>query len=96
MTANFMSYLIFFGAVVVGWIAVVLIMYWIYRRGVAIRLTVILMSCVTIAATVSFMLGNEGITLIRVSIALVTVLPILIGLFLPIEIVRLFDRVFHS
>ncbi|MBN1993372.1 MAG: HAMP domain-containing protein [Anaerolineae bacterium] len=78
----YMNYLIFSGALVVGWILILLTMYLIYHRGIAIRLTVILLGCVTVAALLAFVLGNEGITLVRVSIALVIGLPILIALFL--------------
>jgi purine-cytosine permease-like protein len=48
MIANFMNYFLFFSGAVIGWIVVLVTMYWIYRRGIAIRLTLLLMSCVTI------------------------------------------------
>jgi methyl-accepting chemotaxis protein len=81
MIANFMNYFLFFSGAVIGWIVVLVTMYWIYRRGIAIRLTLLLMSCVTIVGIPSFILGNEGITLIRVSLAVAVAAPILIGLF---------------
>jgi methyl-accepting chemotaxis protein len=55
-------------------------MYLIYRRGIAIRLTVIISICLAVAAGVAFFLGREGAALARLGIALVLVVPTIIVL----------------
>jgi methyl-accepting chemotaxis protein len=74
------DYVYFIGALIVGVSAMVLAMYLIYRRGIAIRLTVIISGCLVMAAGISFFLGKEGTDLARVGIALVLALPIVIVL----------------
>jgi methyl-accepting chemotaxis protein len=60
----------------------VLAVYLIYRRGIAIRLTAIISGCLVLAAGICFALGKEGITPVRVGVALVFALPVIIGLLL--------------
>ena len=74
------DYVYFIGAVIVGVSVMVLAMYLIYRRGIAILLTAIVMGCIVIAAIASFILGKEGATLANAGIAIVVAVPIIIGL----------------
>jgi methyl-accepting chemotaxis protein len=57
-----------------------LLMYLIYRRGIAIRLAAIISGCIIIVASMCFVLGKEGISLARASIATVIAMPPIIGL----------------
>ena len=73
--------MIYAGAVVVGVSLIIGIMYLIYRRGMAINLTLLVLGILLPPAMVSFYLGKEGITLASVTVALIFLLPIIIGLF---------------
>lgn len=74
------DYVLLAGAIFVGVSLLMLTMYLIYRRGLAIHLSAILSGCTAIVATIAFVLGKEGVTLARVGIAMVFALPIFIGL----------------
>jgi methyl-accepting chemotaxis protein len=74
------DYVLFIGLVIVAAFMFMLVMYLVYRRGIAIRLAVIISGCILIVASMSFVLGKEGITLARGGIALVVGLPAIIGL----------------
>ncbi|MDY7076008.1 MAG: methyl-accepting chemotaxis protein [Chloroflexota bacterium] len=58
----------------------ILSMYLIYRRGIAIRLAAIVAGCIVTVATASFFLGKEGATLARAGIALALAVPVVIVL----------------
>ncbi len=75
-----MQYVYLGGVVAVGTSLGMLAIYLIYRRGIAIRLTMIVILCVIPVALAAFALGKEGVTLISGGIALVTVVPIVLGL----------------
>jgi methyl-accepting chemotaxis protein len=73
-----MDYAYFFGTAAVGVLALILAMYLIYRRGIAIRMGMILTGCVAIAGALGFFLGKEGVTLARGGIVIaVALLPFL-------------------
>jgi len=74
------NYVLYGGGVVATISVVLLAMYWIYRRGIALRITVIVVCAAAVAAIASFVLGEEGITLARVSIAAVFVAVVFVGL----------------
>jgi methyl-accepting chemotaxis protein len=76
------DYVIFMGAVIVGVSAIQLTTYLIYRRGIAIRLTAIMLGALVLAAGICFYLGKAGISLERVGIAMVLAVPVIIGLLL--------------
>jgi methyl-accepting chemotaxis protein len=75
-----LDYFILIGAIVVGAIALMLSMYFLYRRSIAIRLTGIVIACIVAPAITAFALGKEGITVINVSIALMFIVPYLVVL----------------
>ncbi len=70
------------GAVLIGISIMILSMYLIYRRGIAVRLTAIAGTIAGIAALVAFALGKEGITVSRVGLALLVLVPTFVGLLL--------------
>jgi methyl-accepting chemotaxis protein len=74
------DYVLFIGAVIVMGTVFMLLMYLIYRRGIAIRLAAIIVGIIIIVASVCFVLGKEGISLERVSIAAVFGMPPIVGL----------------
>jgi methyl-accepting chemotaxis protein len=74
------DYVLFIGAVIVMGTVFMLLMYLIYRRGIAIRLAAIIAGIIIIVASVCFVLGKEGISLARVSIAAVFGMPPIVGL----------------
>jgi methyl-accepting chemotaxis protein len=74
------DYVLFIGLVIVAAFMFMLVMYLVYRRGIAIRLAVIISGCILIVASMSFVLGKEGITLAKGSIAVAVGLPPIIGL----------------
>jgi methyl-accepting chemotaxis protein len=74
------DYVLFIGAVIVVATLFMLLMYLIYRRGIAIRLAAIVAGCVIFAVGMGFVLGKEGISLARVSIAAVFGMPPIVGL----------------
>jgi methyl-accepting chemotaxis protein len=76
------DYIIFFSALVVGWVMILSIIYYVYRGGIALRLTIIVLGSVTVATVLAFVLGHEGITITRTSLALAVAVPILVGLFM--------------
>jgi methyl-accepting chemotaxis protein len=73
-----MDYVFLIGAIIVGISLVMLPMYLLYRRGIAIYISVIMLSNVALVTVIAFFLGKEGITLVKTSIAMVIVVPILI------------------
>jgi methyl-accepting chemotaxis protein len=74
------DYVLFIGFVIVAALMFMLVMYLVYRRGIAIRLAVIISGLILIVASMCFVLGKEGITLERGSIAVAVGLPPIIGL----------------
>jgi methyl-accepting chemotaxis protein len=74
------DYVLFIGLVIVAASLFMLAMYLVYRRGIAIRLAVIISGLILIVASISFVLGKEGITLARGGIAVAVGLPPIIGL----------------
>jgi len=76
------DYLRLTGAVVIGVSMVMLSMYYVYRRGMAIRLAAILLGCITLATFVAFALGKEGLEWGRVALALAVVVPVLVYAFI--------------
>jgi methyl-accepting chemotaxis protein len=74
------AYLFFMGAVVVAIIVILGIMFFIYRKGIAIRLTLIMLGSMIPPAIASFYLGKEGISLLSVAVIMALLLPIIIGL----------------
>ena len=75
-----MDYVYFIGVATVGVSIMVLAMYLIYHRGIAILLTAIVGGCVVTIALVSFFLGREGVTLARAGIVMAIAAPIVVGL----------------
>jgi methyl-accepting chemotaxis protein len=69
------DYILLIGLVIVAASMFMLVMYLVYRRGIAIRLAAIISGCILIVAIMSFVLGKEGITLARGGIALAVGLP---------------------
>jgi methyl-accepting chemotaxis protein len=76
-----MDYITFGGGATVGCFIIMLTIYLIYRRGIVIRLSVIVLSCALVPAIMGFILGKEGITVGRVSIAVVVGASFLVSLF---------------
>jgi methyl-accepting chemotaxis protein len=74
------DYVLFIGGVIVVGTVFMLLIYLIYRRGIAIRLAAIIAGIIIIVASVCFVLGKEGISLERVSIAAVFGMPPIVGL----------------
>ncbi len=74
------DYILIIGTSIMGSIMTALTMYAIYRRGVAIRLGILLSTCITICVAVAFFLGKEGVTLGRAGITLVVLGPTITGL----------------
>jgi len=74
------DFLWFGGAMLFGIPAIILGAYLVFRRGVAMRLTVMTVVCNALVAALAFFLGHEGLTLPRVAVAAVISAPILIGL----------------
>ncbi len=74
------DYVLFTTGLIVGIFSMLLIMYLIYRRGMAIRITAIIAGCTTTTAILAFVLGKEGISLQGVGIGMALGLPVLVGL----------------
>lgn len=70
-----MDYGLFIGAFVVGVFFVMLTMYLVYRRGIAIHMTVVILWCIAFVSGISFFLGKEGVTLARCGIAVIVAAP---------------------
>jgi methyl-accepting chemotaxis protein len=81
MNIDYMDYTIFVGALIVGSLVILGVMYLLYRRGIAIRLSIIMLGCIVIAAVLAFVLGKEGITLGRSGLAILIGAPPVVGLF---------------
>ncbi len=64
----------------VGIPAIILGAYLVFKRGMAIRLTLLTVVCNALVATLAFYLGHEGLTLPRVAIGAALVGPILVVL----------------
>jgi methyl-accepting chemotaxis protein len=75
-----MEYAYFMGTVAVGIALLMAMMYLIYRRGIAIRMSISLIGIGFIAAVLSFFLGKEGVTLARGGIVMVVALPPMVAL----------------
>lgn len=69
------DYLIQLTATIIGVSMMVLGMYLIYKRGIAIRLAFIVGLCIALVATMTFVLGKEGSSWERVALALIIGLP---------------------
>jgi methyl-accepting chemotaxis protein len=74
------EYIMIIGAAVAIAAMTMLIMYLIYRRGIAVRLTVILQTFVAITAVVSVILGKEGLTPTMMIVAALVQTPAYIGM----------------
>ena len=70
-----MEYIMQIGITLVGDLALMMTMYLIFRRGIAIRMSVIIALCITIVALISFFMGKEGATLARGAIAALIGVP---------------------
>jgi methyl-accepting chemotaxis protein len=77
-----MDYTYFMGTVAVGVAVLVLVMYLIYRQGIATRMGIIVIGCALVGAGLSFFLGKEGVTLARGGMALAIGLPPFAGLWM--------------
>jgi len=75
-----MEYLIVFGTTVIGSATLLLIMRAIYRRGIAIRITILTAFVTIILGNVGFMMGREGLTTGRLILAVAIILPTIFGL----------------
>ena len=69
------AYVLIISTSIVGFVMTVLTMYLIYRRGVAIRLAVIMSTSLSLISITSFYLGKEGITPGRAGVAVVVLGP---------------------
>ncbi|MGD8627159.1 MAG: HAMP domain-containing protein, partial [Anaerolineae bacterium] len=76
------DYLTLTAAIVFGSAVIMATIYLIYRRGIALRLTAILLACIVFAAYLAFILGREGINLVTISVALAIGLPPILGAFI--------------
>jgi methyl-accepting chemotaxis protein len=76
-----MDYIRFIIVLIIGVILVMSTMYLIFRRGIAIYISGLIVSCIALAAVIAFFLGKEGATLAKSGIALVIGLPPVIGAF---------------
>jgi methyl-accepting chemotaxis protein len=76
-----MDYIYAMGAAIVGIFVVMLAMYLIYRRGIAIRMTAIMLTGFMLIYVLGFILGKEGITPVSLSIAFVIGVTFVGGLF---------------
>jgi methyl-accepting chemotaxis protein len=74
-----MDYILFIGTAAVGVSLWMLVIYWIYRRSIAILMTTIVTGCVVVGTTIAFILGREGITLARGAIGLAVGVPIVVS-----------------
>ncbi|MGC8781757.1 MAG: HAMP domain-containing protein, partial [Anaerolineae bacterium] len=63
-----------------GDLVLLLAMYLVYRRGIALILAGVVSGVVDVIGLVAFVLGREGITLERVAVAMVVLVPIIVGL----------------
>ncbi|NPV86068.1 MAG: HAMP domain-containing protein [Anaerolineae bacterium] len=63
--------------VVFGVSALMLIIYLVYRRGLAIKIMALMLAFVILPAVAAFVLGKEGITLGRLAVAMAVCLPIM-------------------
>lgn len=63
--------------VVFGIAALMLIIYLVYRRGLAIKIMALMLAFVVLPAVAAFALGKEGITLGRLAVAMAVCLPIM-------------------
>jgi methyl-accepting chemotaxis protein len=75
-----LDYIIFLGIILLGCSLLLLAMYRIYRRGIAIRVAILVAGTAALISFISFMLGKEGLNPLRVAIAFLIALPSLIGL----------------
>jgi len=78
------EYVIYLGAVLIGVTVLVGVMYAIYRRGLAMRLTLLILSGMIPPAVISFYLGKEGITVFSITVVISVLLPVIIGLLVMI------------
>jgi methyl-accepting chemotaxis protein len=73
------DYLVFAVAVLVGVAAMTAGVYVIYRRGIAIRLALVTVSCMMLPSFAAFYLGKEGLSLVRVGGVVIILLPFTVG-----------------
>jgi methyl-accepting chemotaxis protein len=76
------DYVYFMGTVAVGIAVLVLIMYLVYRQGIAMRMGMIVIGCALVGVGLAFYLGKEGVTLAKGGIALAIGLPPFAGLWM--------------
>jgi len=69
------DYILFLVAAIGIVVLFMLLMYLIYRRGIAIRLAAIVIGCGVLSAGIAFVLGKEGISLARVLVAGALAMP---------------------
>lgn len=79
-----MDYVLFTGSAIIGVLLIMLIVYLIYRRGIALKLTAIMLACGLLAAILIFISSKSGFTLINMTIAILIAVPIVIGLIVMI------------
>ena len=70
-----MDYLVFIGIVLLASIITMLVVYWIYRRGITLSMTPVGVSCAAAVAIAGFIIGKQGFTLVSVGIAAICLLP---------------------
>jgi methyl-accepting chemotaxis protein len=75
-----MDYVMLIGAIIVAAPLLYLTIYLIYRRGVVLRIGIIITITAALLVMVGFWLGKDGISLTRIGLLIVVVIPILIGL----------------
>ncbi len=70
-----MEYLIVFGTTVAGSGTLLLIMRYLYKRGIAIRITLLTSFITIVLGNVGFMMGKEGLSPMRLALAVGIILP---------------------
>jgi methyl-accepting chemotaxis protein len=75
------SYIYFIGTAIVGDLFMMLVMYLVYRRGIAIRIAATMIAGMTMVAILGFFLGREGTTPANLGIAVIIGVTFAIGLF---------------
>jgi methyl-accepting chemotaxis protein len=70
-----MEYILFTGAILFGAFLTILTIYLIYRRGIAIHMSVVVVGCIVFIGGICFFLGKEGITLIGSGVAIIIGAP---------------------
>ena len=76
------DYIFMIGALCVASSLTFLIMYLIYRRGIALSISATIMWCMVVVSMIAFYLGREGITLARAAGAILGGTPFFVGAFI--------------